>query len=289
MPNQLQQLQQQVLQHIDDDPQRQPLGGIGVFHCHSVQKLREIPIYHPSIVLVLSGNKQIILNEQEQAIPAGNILLLPAEFSLWMENQPDTHQQVFLSLAMCFSPQVLDSFHKLYSQKVTPSNSKIIWQAEVPDDVLLAIQQWFQWCQQHPIDDAITAHRQLEILLLLAQAGLVNNLLYAKHPQWKTRVAQIINMNLAHAWKTKEITERLNVSESTLRRHLQNESSSFRKILEENRLVAGLSLLQETHWTIQQIAQMVGYQSQSRFCDRFKQRFGMTPSALKKTRQKQIS
>ena len=280
-----QQFCQQVLQHVDDNPQRQPLGGMGIFHCHSIQKLREIPIYYPSIVLVLSGNKQIILNEQEQKIPAGNILLLPAEFSLWMENQPDTQQGVFLSLAISFSPQVLDSFYKIYPQQITSSKTQIIWQAKAPENVLLAMQQWFQWCQQHPIDDTIATHRQLEILLLLAQAGLVNNLLYAKHPQWKTRVAQIINMNLSHAWKIQEIAEKLNVSESTLRRHLQNESSNFREILEENRLVAGLSLLQETHWTIQQIAQVVGYQSQSRFCDRFKQRFGMTPSALKKTRQ----
>ncbi len=281
----LTELRSQVLQHVDDNPERAPLGGMGIFHCITEQKLREIPIYAPSVVLVLAGNKHILVNEKEQVVPAGELLLLPSNFSLWMDNQPDQQQAVFLSLAMGFSVQALETFRKLYAAESNSWNNNIVWHSHIPENIALAFTQWFHWCRQHPIDDTIALHRQVEILLLLTKAGLAANLLHAKHPQWKARIAQIINMNLPHAWKIQEICDRLNVSESTLRRHLQDESTSFREILEENRLVAGLSLLQETCWTISRVAQTVGYQSQSRFSERFKQRFGMTPSALKKTRQ----
>ena len=45
-----------------------------------------------------------------------------------------------------------------------------------------------------------------------------------------------------------------------------------------------LTLVQESPWSIGRIADAVGYRSQSRFGERFKLRFGMTPSALRLTR-----
>ncbi|MFV2058954.1 MAG: helix-turn-helix transcriptional regulator, partial [Thiohalomonadales bacterium] len=76
---------------------------------------------------------------------------------------------------------------------------------------------------------------------------------------------------------------RLGVSESSLRRKLQSEQTGFRELLEEARLSHGLYLLLETVHPIGQVADAVGYQSQSRFGERFKRRFGMTPTELRRT------
>lgn len=49
--------------------------------------------------------------------------------------------------------------------------------------------------------------------------------------------------------------------------------------------MSGLTLVQETRMTICQVADAVGYRSQSRFTDRFKERFGVTPTALRRSGQ----
>ncbi|WP_084683746.1 helix-turn-helix domain-containing protein [Psychromonas hadalis] len=49
-------------------------------------------------------------------------------------------------------------------------------------------------------------------------------------------------------------------------------------------MITGIHLLQTTHFSIGLISEKCGYQSQSRFTDRFKTLFGLTPSELRKTK-----
>jgi len=74
------------------------------------------------------------------------------------------------------------------------------------------------------------------------------------------------------------------MSESTLRRKLKAEGTSIQEIKDQTRMGFGLHLLQTTKKSISIIAQECGYQSQSRFTSRFKDRFGLTPTELRKTK-----
>ncbi len=76
------------------------------------------------------------------------------------------------------------------------------------------------------------------------------------------------------------------MSESTLRRKLSVEGTSMQEIKDQVKLGLGLQLLQTSNHSIVFIAEQCGYQSQSRFSSRFKKRFGLTPSALRKTKEK---
>lgn len=58
----------------------------------------------------------------------------------------------------------------------------------------------------------------------------------------------------------------------------------MQEIKDQARLGLGLHLLQTTHYSIVLIAEKCGYKSQSRFTDRFKERFGLTLSELQKTK-----
>jgi len=93
----------------------------------------------------------------------------------------------------------------------------------------------------------------------------------------------MIEIDPAHQWRVHEISSRLAVSESSLRRRLQHEGIGFRDILEEVRLAMGLGMVMGTSLMIIQIADSCGYQSQSRFTERFKIRYGISPSELRKT------
>jgi AraC-like DNA-binding protein len=74
------------------------------------------------------------------------------------------------------------------------------------------------------------------------------------------------------------------MSESTLRRKLKLEGTSVQEVKDQARLGLGLHLLQTTRQPISLVAEKCGYLSQSRFTDRFKKRFGLTPSELRKTK-----
>jgi AraC-like DNA-binding protein len=80
------------------------------------------------------------------------------------------------------------------------------------------------------------------------------------------------------------ICEHLLMSESKLRRKLKLEGTSVQEIKDQARLGLALHLLQTSSNSIGVIADKCGYQSQSRFTERFKKRFGLTPSELKKTK-----
>jgi AraC-like DNA-binding protein len=157
-------------------------------------------------------------------------------------------------------------------------------------DMVAAMAQWVEWCisftnMGHPVDPTLARHRQVEILMLIARAGLAGNLLLDRKATWRERVAQHITLDPARDWSAGEVCRRLGIGESTLRRRLNEEGVGFRQLLEESRMAAALALLQETFWPVGQVAEAVGYRSHSRFSERFKRRFGLSPLELKKTRE----
>ena len=68
----------------------------------------------------------------------------------------------------------------------------------------------------------------------------------------------------------------MGLSKSTLIRRLREESTQFREILAELRMGYALTLLQQQHYIQLDLAQLCGYQSETRFAQRFKKQFGLS-------------
>ncbi|MET0080925.1 MAG: helix-turn-helix domain-containing protein [Candidatus Thiodiazotropha lotti] len=272
-----------LLNHLDADSQHTPLGGVGVFHCRQAQALRNVPIHQPLIVLVVSGRKIIALGERRIEVLPGELLLLPGGASVEVGNHPDHQGRPYLGLAMAFSQESIAQFRRSYGSEI-PADTQPLWNVSAPMDLVAAMAQWVEWCIRHPVDPTLARHRQVEILMLLARTGVAGNLLLDREASWHARVAQLITLDPARDWSAGEVCRRLGIGESTLRRRLSEEGIGFREVLEESRMVAALALLQETFWPVGQIAEAVGYSSHSRFSERFKRRFGLSPIELKKTR-----
>ncbi len=288
MKDSITRLRTSVLAHLSDDPRRAPLGGVGIFHCLQPQAVRNIPIHQPVAVLVLSGQKVILLGERKLEIAAGELLLLPGGCTIEIGNHPDRRGEAYLGLAMAFPEQSLAQFRHSYGSEAV-AETQPLWRAPATLEVVAAMTQWVDWCMRHPIDATLARHRQVELLLLLARAGIAGNLLLDRSAAWRERVAQLIALDPARDWSAGEVCRRLGIGESTLRRRLNEEESSFRQVLEESRMVTGLALLQETCWPVGQVAEAVGYSSHSRFSERFKRRFGLSPTELKKTRESEAA
>jgi len=235
-------------------------------------------------VLVVSGHKIIALGERRIEISPGELLLLPGGCTVEIGNHPGRWGEPYLGLAMAFPEEGIAQFRRSYGPEI-PSDTPLLWHAPAPGDMVTAMAQWIEWCLRHPMDTSLARHRQVEILLLLARAGVAGNLLLNREASWRERVAQLLALDPARDWSDGEVCRRLGIGESTLRRHLKAEKSGFRQVLEECRMMAGLALLQETFWPVSQVAEAVGYNSHSRFSARFKRRFGLSPTELKKSRE----
>ena len=78
------------------------------------------------------------------------------------------------------------------------------------------------------------------------------------------------------------IAQRLNMSERTIKRHLQAQGTTFLQILADVRFNQAKKLLQQQQYSIQDIAGLVGYEEATNFIRAFKKMFGETPSQYRK-------
>lgn len=265
-----------------------PLGNMGVFHCHHHQRLRAVPLWHPTLILVLQGAKRLQTGTIDKTCVAGEMLLIPAHSEVQLENIPNAHSGDYLALCVSFFPATIAEFVNNAGRELDWRTQSLHLCAPAPESIVFSLLQRMQWSNALCADPSLMELRQQELLTLCARHALLGNLLSNKHSSAAQRVGALIGMNCAHDWKIQEVARQLSMSETTLRRELNREATGFRELLEQMRLTAGLGLLQETRYSVTEVAARVGYDSPSRFAARFRERFGVTPSELKQSREKTL-
>jgi len=136
----------------------------------------------------------------------------------------------------------------------------------------------------HWAPEILLSSRKREILSLLCHMGHQEVLSLLGNLKLKNRLHDMFIEQGFNELSIADICQNLAMSESTLRRKLRLENSSVQEVKDQARHGLGLHLLQTTKSSIGLIAGQCGYQSQSRFTERFKAHFGLTPSELRKTK-----
>ncbi len=131
------------------------------------------------------------------------------------------------------------------------------------------------------LSTSLQLHQTMGLLLALHEAGYAGPLLVERQQDLSAQVRQLVMLSPAQAWSVSRVAKMLFLGESTLRRRLQQESQSFRQIVEEVRMAHALGQLQTTSRPIGEIAQNSGYQSGSRFTARFRQHYGLLPKHVR--------
>lgn len=256
---------------------------LGVQSCYKPQTISKVAFRKAAVLLVVSGSKVLEMPNRHFVAKAGELLIVPADTEFWMAKYPDPATGLYQGLGFRFDSETVEEFQRGYGRGLDNWNLGSNWHAPAAEAVLEWIIQWLEWSRKYPASVQVQRHRLIELLLLLAQAGLAGNILVSRNPSLRQRLSELIGVDPARAWRCQDLCRMLGVSESALRRRLHLEGTSFRELLEEIRLMSGLSLVQETSMTICQVADAVGYRSQSRFTDRFKERFGVTPTMLRRS------
>lgn len=236
------------------------------------QKLLNVPISKPLLIVVINGNKQLG-QQQEIVCKAGDFIFLPNSPAINMRNIPS--EKSYLALLIEFD---YDDFKDLPNYGGDLSAYVI---GETTETLQQCLRQYIEcsaWASE-----AILSLRKQEILLLLYHLGYKQVASMMGKPKLSHKLHNLFYVNNFSLHLDTICTE-LAVSESTLRRKLIAEGTNIKAVRDNARLGFALHLLQTTNSPISIIAEKSGYSSQSRFTDRFKGHFGLTPSALRKTK-----
>ncbi len=167
-------------------------------------------------------------------------------------------------------------------EEVTQDNSKdsFIKQA-YHEDIL-----FFNRLKNQFKDEVITTNKTslsqiLKIAYLLLNFDIPNLILKAKPELTSVKVKDIIISDLQHSWSLKEISSKLFISESSLRKKLEAEKTNFMTLLTTVRMAHAMNLLATTNLTIGQISSLSGYKNTSYFIKKFKKYYKSSPKKLK--------
>lgn len=111
----------------------------------------------------------------------------------------------------------------------------------------------------------------------LMEAGSLGKLFPGDSQSLRQRLSRYLAQSPGAEHHIEQVCQLFSMSKSTLTRHLTLEDTSFREVLAEVRMLHGLSLMQKQTYRQVDLALLCGYQSESRFSQRFAKQFGITP------------
>ena len=243
-----------------------------VYSAQQEQKLLNVPIINPVLIFVLSGAKAL---GPESAVECatGSFVMLPGNAAVNMRNIPK--QNAYYAVLLEFT---YEDFEGL---PVEPGQAEMVI-GEIDKPLSQWLNQFIDYLSWAP--QSLWAQRKREVLALLVQLGFSDVLKLRAEPSLSQQLHGLFVQNQFADVSVLSLCEQLAMSESTLRRRLRAEGTSIQDIKDRARLGHALHLLQTTSDPIGLVSEKCGYHSQSRFTERFKGHFGLTPTELKKTK-----
>lgn len=237
--------------------------------------LRRVQIRQHMIGQVKCGQKVLLQQGVLRQIGQNELFVLLKDSRWEMINR--TLQTDYRSNIIHLSPQTIALFYQLYPQFKTlgPQIRQRIYTPALSD----CFQRTWDGLRDPQLSPTLKRHRTLELLLQLAEHQFVFP--PAEKLSWTDKMQALVEQDLSRHWTLSEIADRFHMSESTLKRRLQQENTAFRQWLQALRLDTALSLILGTEDSLAEIASRCGYQSQSRFSAAFKQHFAILPSQIK--------
>ncbi|EGU0167138.1 TPA: helix-turn-helix transcriptional regulator [Vibrio parahaemolyticus] len=250
---------------------------VTLFRAEQQQKLRNVRIHSPSIIQIIKGSKRLFWKDEAFDILHPNIMLCEANASLNFENLPQ--QGRFLSRMF--------SFHCVPSDDMLELSMSNALGEHVPavetDKALQATLNALFSFEQESLSEATQRYWVLGLYQQLAERGLLHRLFTSSNTSFSEKLSRYLSRSPGDDHPLERVAERFAMSRATLIRKLKQEGTQYREVLAEVRLNHALYLMQNGSYNVALLAQLCGYQSEGRFSQRFKGKFGLTPSEYIKT------
>jgi AraC-like DNA-binding protein len=239
-------------------------------------ELRQVHMRQVNLVCITHGHKDIWHRNEWQRHKPGQLLLFAAQTQWRLHNHPDS-SGTYVAQVLAVPDACLQKFHQ---QHPDPPAQR---QSDLKTVTLTGeLQKAWQRVNAPEMADAsvaLTQHRVMELLLILAESG--HTFESADDRLLQNQIHALIHQNPEKSWNVSNLAERFHMSSSTLLRRLRVEGTSASQCVREARLERALNLLQTTRQPIGHIAETCGYSSHSRFSSAFEQQFGILPIKLR--------
>lgn len=242
--------------------------GLGWIRHASVCAFRNVNLGRSCLTLVLSGSKTLLGKSAEAAetLPRGSLVFFPAGEDVSCSNLPEKGE--YLALTLAFPKEMLSRVHQRVAavrpRRDPPETAMLEDALELFLDALL-LQR----------DTLLAEMRQEQVLYLLWKFGMD---VFSVQDETVGRLRELVEADPCRRWSTEILAESLCMSARTLRRHLERIGITGTELIRLSRLHVGLSLLQSRGMRVGEVARKCGYGSQSRFAERFRERFGLNPA-----------
>lgn len=265
------------------DPMKRSLHvrpGLGLA-LHVVQEggrpLWRVFVEFPTLLVVCAGEKHLRCGAREIVVRAGEMIALAGGFSVDVTNTPPPGGP-FLGQSVSIDPALCAECALMGPRLTAVEDAQLM--AQPPEFLRAAFARALTACDQTLGPPLMVArHHMKEVVLALAECGLRFELAAAN--KVSTRVRRLVGVDATRRWRAGAVARSLGMSEATLRRRLEREATTFRRVLQEVRMGRALVLLQSSELSVVQIAYEVGYDSVSQFSARFRRHFGQSPRQLR--------
>lgn len=245
------------------------------------QHTRSFFFYEPTVLIVLTGSIEFTISGATHRLANGDSVAFIDQGVIadYTKSPPDIGTP-FRSLFLTFSEGVSEHFYQLFEQHHSPVKSRPqINRIALTEALNESVMRLLNEAVRTDISDDRIRLRIYDLLLLMAEHGV--HFALSQRKGIFPRLSHLLRDAPEMTWTARVAGEKLAMSESTLRRRLREEGLSFEKLLLDIRMQHGLMLVQTTQWNMAQVADACGYQSASRFAERFTQRFGLSPSKFR--------
>lgn len=233
----------------------------------------------PVLLQVRSGTKVVTTHEGSLQLEAGEFGLLTDYQPMTVESIPDG--ALGYQVAVLRVPRLVFEDAYAHMGSIAPPSVRAPTKASSMSAEAAAL---FEFCCEPgalmQLPGAIAKARLMELVTWFALGGAV--LGQRQNVRIEDRLRQMIDQEPARDWTVGDVASAFHMSQATLRRRLAAEQTGFSELLCDTRMIRALRQLHTTMLPIAQIAQNVGYDSPSQFTARFKERFGINPSHVRR-------
>ena len=250
---------------------------VTVFRAEQLQKLRNVRILSPSIIQIITGSKRIFWKDSAAELTHSELLLCEASVSLRFENMPQKGR--FLSRVFSFHFQPNKAMLEVSEKNSKTSDFPSVAVDRNLQDSLNAL---FTFDRQSMSETTQQFWLQ-GLYQQLAEKGVLHRLFTSSNVSFSQKLSHYLSHSPDEKHPLEDVAERFAMSRATLIRKLKLEGMQYREVLAEVRLSHALYLMQNGQQNVTMLAQSCGYQFEGHFSQRFKGKFGLSPSEYIKT------
>lgn len=256
--------------------------------------LKEFYVDNHLIVKFKNGTGIININGFENSVRTDSTFIIPKFSHVSCSVTQQNCAQIELELLFISEKTLTDALTNLSAVThigAQENKNRLNYFVETPKTIannFALFQQVLPVLGEQQLEKCFLKQSLLFILMELYKKNIdIFNIFRFNYDESKERmVTRLITLDPKRKWSVDDMAKALFTTQSTLRRHLIKEGVSFRQLLLNIRMGIALNYLTFTNYPISQISHCSGFGSAAYFCDKFKHKYGITPSQFRTNSRK---